>query len=44
MSTSEIAELLDISRKTVQNQLGKAVAQLRASLLVVSLVILINTI
>jgi RNA polymerase sigma-70 factor (family 1) len=44
LSTSEIAELLDISRKTVQNQLGKAVAQLRASLLLVSLVILINTI
>ncbi|SHN21064.1 RNA polymerase sigma factor [Mucilaginibacter sp. OK098] len=44
LSTSEIAELLDISRKTVQNQLGKAVAQLRASLLLVSLVILMNTI
>ncbi|MDB5087622.1 MAG: polymerase sigma-70 factor, subfamily [Mucilaginibacter sp.] len=44
LSTSEIAELLDISRKTVQNQLGKAVAQLRASLLLISLVILINSI
>ena len=44
LSTSEIAELLDISRKTVQNQLGKAVAQLRASLLLVSLVILINAV
>ena len=44
LSTSEIAELLDITRKTVQNQLGKAIAQLRASLLLVSLVILINTI
>jgi RNA polymerase sigma-70 factor (family 1) len=44
LSTSEIAERLDISRKTVQNQLGKAVAQLRASLLLISLVILINTI
>jgi RNA polymerase sigma-70 factor (ECF subfamily) len=44
LSTSEIAERLDISRKTVQNQLGKAVAQLRASLLLISLVVLINTI
>jgi RNA polymerase sigma-70 factor (ECF subfamily) len=44
LSTSEIAELLDITRKTVQNQLGKAVAQLRASLLLASFVILINTI
>jgi RNA polymerase sigma-70 factor (ECF subfamily) len=44
LSTSEIAELLDISRKTVQNQLGKAVAQLRASLLLVSFVLLIHTI
>jgi len=43
-STSEIAEKLDISRKTVQNQLGKAVAQLRASLVVISLLMIINNI
>jgi len=44
ISTSEIAEQLDISRKTVQNQLGKAVAQLRASLLITSFLLLISTI
>lgn len=32
LSTKEIAEKLDISRKTVQNQLGKSVNQLRDSL------------
>lgn len=42
MSTSEIADVLSISRKTVQNQLGKAVAQLRASLLLLSIIILIG--
>lgn len=42
MSTTEIAEQLAISRKTVQNQLGKAVAQLRASLLMISLLLIIN--
>jgi len=40
LSTSEIAEELDISRKTVQNQLTRAVAQIRASLTLVSLLIL----
>jgi len=35
LSTSEIAEQLDISRKTVQNQLTRSVAQLRASLTLV---------
>lgn len=34
-STSEIAQALGISRKTVQNQLGKSVAQLRESLLTI---------
>lgn len=34
-STSEIAQALGISRKTVQNQLGKSVAQLRESLLII---------
>lgn len=33
LSTSEIAERLNISRKTVQNQLTRAVALLRASLI-----------
>ena len=33
MSTMEIANQLGVSRKTVQNQLGKAVEQLRSSLL-----------
>ena len=42
LSTSEIAAQLDISRKTVQNQLGKAVAQLRASLVMVALLVIIN--
>lgn len=42
LSTSEIAEQLDISRKTVQNQLGKAVAQLRASLVMITLLMMIN--
>ncbi len=42
LSTSEIAEQLDISRKTVQNQLGKAVAQLRASLVMMALLAIIN--
>lgn len=32
LSTKEIAEKLNISRKTVQNQLGKSVNQLRGSL------------
>lgn len=40
LSTSEIAEQLNISRKTVQNQLTRAVAQIRASLTLVSLLIL----
>lgn len=42
LSTSQIAEHLSISRKTVQNQLGKAVAQLRASLSIIALLMLIN--
>ncbi|TSJ40537.1 RNA polymerase sigma-70 factor [Mucilaginibacter corticis] len=42
LSTSEIADLLSISRKTVQNQLGKAVAQLRASMLLLALIMLLN--
>jgi len=44
LSTSEIAEQLNISRKTVQNQLGKAIAQLRASLVMISLLMIINNI
>jgi RNA polymerase sigma-70 factor (ECF subfamily) len=44
LATSEIAEQLDISRKTVQNQLGKAVAQLRASLLIASLLLLVGAV
>lgn len=35
LSTDEIAEQLNISRKTVQNQLGKSIAQLRSSLTVI---------
>jgi RNA polymerase sigma-70 factor (family 1) len=42
LSTNEIATQLDISRKTVQNQLGKAVAQLRASLVMMALLAIIN--
>jgi RNA polymerase sigma-70 factor (ECF subfamily) len=42
LSTIEIAEQLEISRKTVQNQLGKAVAQIRSSLTLLSLLLLIN--
>lgn len=38
-STSEIARALGISRKTVQNQLGKSMAQLRESLLTILLFI-----
>ncbi|MEE1945828.1 sigma-70 family RNA polymerase sigma factor [Pedobacter sp. KR3-3] len=34
-STSEIAQALGISRKTVQNQLGKSINQLRESLLAI---------
>jgi RNA polymerase sigma-70 factor (family 1) len=40
LSTAEIAEQLEISRKTVQNQLNKAVTQLRASLTIVSVILL----
>jgi RNA polymerase sigma-70 factor (family 1) len=43
LSTTEIAEQLDISRKTVQNQLTKAVAQLRASLTLISFFLLFNS-
>jgi RNA polymerase sigma-70 factor (ECF subfamily) len=42
LSTAEIAEQLDISRKTVQNQLTRAVAQLRASLTIISLFLLFS--
>lgn len=42
LSTAEIALKLDISRKTVQNQLTRSVAQLRASLLVIALVCFIS--
>lgn len=42
LSTSEIAAQLNISRKTVQNQLGKAVAQLRASLVTIVMLLVIN--
>lgn len=42
LSTSEIAAQLDISRKTVQNQLGKAVAQLRASLVTIAVLMVVN--
>jgi RNA polymerase sigma-70 factor (family 1) len=42
LSTIEIAAKLDISRKTVQNQLGKAVAQLRASLVAIAVLLVIN--
>jgi len=42
LSTTEIAAQLDISRKTVQNQLGKAVAQLRASLVTIALLAIIT--
>jgi len=39
LSTAEIAEKLAISRKTVQNQLGKAIAQLRSSLALIALLL-----
>lgn len=32
LTTNEIADRMDISRKTVQNQLGKAIIQLRSSI------------
>ena len=40
LSTEEIARLLDISRKTVQNQLRTALVQIRSSLLTLTLAIL----
>jgi len=43
LSTAEIAERLDISRKTVQNQLNRAVTQLRTSLTLISIVFLLGT-
>ncbi len=42
LSTKEIAEKLDISRKTVQNQLGKSVNQLRDSLQVLYIAALLH--
>lgn len=42
LSTKEIAEKLNISRKTVQNQLGKSVGQLRDALDVLYLVALLH--
>lgn len=39
LSSSEIAEKLNISVKTVRNQLGKALAKLRSSLLVLHLLL-----
>ncbi|MBC6491401.1 RNA polymerase sigma factor [Flavihumibacter stibioxidans] len=42
LSTEEIAEKLDISRKTVQNQLGKSVARLRESLLFFAVLFLLD--
>lgn len=42
LSTSQIAAQLEISRKTVQNQLGKAVTQLRASLTLLSLLLVLK--
>jgi len=42
LSTAEIADQLQISRKTVQNQLAKAIAQLRASLLLISALLLFS--
>lgn len=42
LSTKEIAEKLDISRKTVQNQLGKSVSQLRDALDVLYIVALLH--
>ncbi|TKB99096.1 RNA polymerase sigma factor [Pedobacter cryophilus] len=42
LSTKEIAEKLNISRKTVQNQLGKSVTQLRESLDLLYFVVLIH--
>lgn len=42
LSTKEIAEKLDISRKTVQNQLGKSVNQLRDSLDLLYIVVLLH--
>ncbi len=38
-STDEIAERLNISRKTVQNQLGKSIAQLRGSFTVICILL-----
>lgn len=40
MNTEEIAKLLDISRKTVQNQLRTALVHIRSSLLALALAIL----
>jgi RNA polymerase sigma-70 factor (ECF subfamily) len=42
LSTKEIAEKLDISRKTVQNQLGKSVTQLRDALDMLYIVALLH--
>lgn len=42
LSTKEIAEKLNITRKTVQNQLGKSVIQLRDSLELLYLVVLLH--
>lgn len=42
MDTAEIAERLNLSRKTVQNQLRSAVTQLRASLGMLAFLILIS--
>ena len=42
LSTAEIAEQLDISRKTVQNQLNKAVTRLRDSLTLISILLLFS--
>ncbi|MDQ8005888.1 MAG: sigma-70 family RNA polymerase sigma factor [Pedobacter sp.] len=42
LSTKEIAEKLDITRKTVQNQLGKSVNQLRDSLDLLYIVVLLH--
>ena len=40
LPTNEIAEQLNISRKTVQNQLSRAVNMLRASLLLIAILII----
>ncbi|MGF1923499.1 MAG: RNA polymerase sigma factor, partial [Bacteroidia bacterium] len=42
LSTKEIAEKLNITRKTVQNQLGKSVTQLRDSLDLLYIVVLLH--